>query len=88
MAAIETPAPVTMTVAGGYGLGGRVYTLGVNSGTSRIGLGVSDRDDAIMNRRPQDVSLYISMTAEEAEAIGQALVAHAARIRSLGEETE
>lgn len=82
------PAAARFDVAGGYNHEGVTYSIGINSGSGGIGLGVSDQAHAILNGGPQTVSLHISLTPDEAEQMGQALVAHAEAVRARIAERE
>jgi hypothetical protein len=68
-------------VAGGWGLEGVIFTIGINSGASGIGLGISDRMHAMENGVRQTVSLGLSLTPDDADTIARALTEHAAAVR-------
>lgn len=72
----------TRDVAGGWGHEGIAFTLGVNSGSGGIGFGVSDQRHAVMTGATQTTSLHLSMTPDDAEAVGRALIAHAEAVRA------
>lgn len=69
-------------VKGGWGHEGAVYTLGVNSGGGGVGFGVSDQAHAMRTGKAQTTSLHMSLTPDDAEAIGRALIEHAEAVRA------
>ena len=69
-------------VKGGWGHESTIFTLGINSGGGGIGFGVSDQQHAIRTGSPQTVSAHMSLTPDDAEAIGKALIAHAVAVRA------
>lgn len=63
------------------------FQVGLSSGSSRIGLGVSNQlvvlAAAINNTPgPQYIHLGVSLTPDQAETIGRALIEHADKVRS------
>lgn len=69
-------------VAGGWGHEGIMFSVGVNSGSGGIGFGVSDQFHAITSGTQQTTSVHLSLTPDDAEKIGQALLDHAAAVRA------
>jgi hypothetical protein len=72
----------TRDVKGGWGHESITFTLGINSGSGGIGFGVSDQQHAIRTGSPQTVSTHMSLTPDDAEAIGRSLIAHAEAVRA------
>lgn len=74
-------SPFSTQVPGGWGHEGIEYSVGISSGSAGIGFGVSDQVYAITHGKKQKTALHLSLTPEDAEKIGQALLYHAAAVR-------
>lgn len=71
---------LTVEVEAGYDHDGP-FVVGVNSGTKRVGLGASNQFAAMTNLNVEYHSIQMSLTPDQAEQIGRALIEHAEAVR-------